>query len=254
MEAAMAEALDWTDTRKDWRGAFAAMRKLLADPKDTVQVFRVMQALNRGTAARNYVKLLATTEGGRIAYRRVELVEKLTDRTWLSQFEAGTVGAAYRAFLDRTGFSADGLADVSKQVARARDEEHPFSWFGRRERDIHDVSHVLTGYRADEPLGELCLVAYTYAQNRGLGWGFIALMGTLKSLTQPFGRDVRRAVREGYRHGKQASWLHGEDIEKLFAEPIDAARARMNIARPVAYEAVQQKVSASTSSWLAATA
>lgn len=250
----MAETFYWNDTRKDWRGAFSAMRKLLADPKDTVQVFRVMQALNRGTASRNYQKLLATTEGGRIAYNRVELVEKLTNREWLSQFGAGTVGAAYRAFLDRTGFSADGLADVSKQVSRVRDEEHPFAWFGRRERDIHDVSHVLTGYRADEPLGELCLVAYTYAQNGGMGWGFIGLMGTLKSLTQPFGRDVRRAVLEGYRHGKQAAWLHGEDIEKLFAEPIDAARTRMNIARPVAYEAVQQKVNASTSSWLAAAA
>ena len=163
----MAEPMDWNDTRKDWRGAFVAIRKLLADPKDTVQVFRVMQGLNRGTAARNYQRLLKTPEGGRIAYRRVELVSRLTDRAWLSQFAAGTVGAAYRAFLDRTGFSADGLADVSKQVSRIRDEEHPFAWFGRRERDIHDVSHVLTGYRADDPLGELCLVAYTYAQNTG---------------------------------------------------------------------------------------
>ncbi len=247
----MAEPMDWNDTRKDWRGAFVAIRKLLADPKDTVQVFRVMQGLNRGTAARNYQRLLKTPEGGRIAYRRVELVSRLTDRAWLSQFAAGTVGAAYRAFLDRTGFSADGLADVSKQVSRIRDEEHPFAWFGRRERDIHDVSHVLTGYRADDPLGELCLVAYTYAQNTGLGWGFIALMGTLKSLTQPHGRDVRHAVWEGYRHGKQAAWLHGEDIEKLFAEPLEAARARMNIARPVAYERAQESVSAEPSSWLA---
>ncbi|HEY4124402.1 MAG TPA: Coq4 family protein [Rhizomicrobium sp.] len=248
----MAEALDWNDTRKDWRGAFIAIRKLLADPADTVQVFRVMQGLNRGTAARNYQRLLKTQSGGQIAYTRVELVSRLTDRAWLSQFASGTVGAAYRAFLDRTGFSADGLADISKQVSRIRDEEHPFAWFGRRERDIHDVSHVLTGYRADDPLGELCLVAYTYAQNTGLGWGFIALMGTLKSLTQPHGRVVRRAVWEGYRHGKQAAWLHGEDIEALFAEPLEAARARMNIARPIAYERAQESVSTGASSWLAA--
>ena len=76
-------------------------------------------------------------------------------------------------------------------------------------------------------------------------------MGTLKSLTQPHGRDVRHAVWEGYRHGKQAAWLHGEDIEKLFAEPLEAARARMNIARPVAYERAQESVSAERSSWLA---
>jgi ubiquinone biosynthesis protein COQ4 len=240
--------------KKDWAGAFGAMRKLLADPSDTVQVFKIMTSLNAGTAMRNYHRLLQTAEGGRLAYQRVELVEKLTDRAWLSQFAPGTVGAAYRAFLERTGFSADGLADVSKQVDHNHPEEHPYAWFGRRERDIHDIWHTLTGYRADDPLGELCLVAFSYAQSKGLGWGFIAVSGALKSLTETHGTDVLKAVREGYRHGKAASWLHAEDIEKLFAEPLDAARARLNIARPVLYERAQEKLNAaaaSGSSWLA---
>jgi ubiquinone biosynthesis protein COQ4 len=251
MEAAMAQAVDWNDTAKDWRGAFAAIRKLMVDPKDTVQVFRVMQALNRGTAARNYQRLLHLPNGGRIAYNRVELVDKLTDRAWLAQFGPGTVGAAYRAFLDRTGFSADGLADVSKQVSRIRDEEHPYAWFSRRERDIHDVSHVLTGYRADDPLGELCLVAFSFAQNRGLGWAFIAVVGALRSLPEPHGRDVVRAVWEGYRHGHRAQWLHKEDVAALFAEPLAVARARLGILPPVAYERAQRNVRTAASSWLA---
>jgi ubiquinone biosynthesis protein COQ4 len=241
--------------KKDWVGAFRAVRILLADPADTVQVFRIMHALNAGTAARNYHRLLQTPEGGRLAYQRLELVNRLTDRTWLSQFAPGTVGAAYRAFLERTGFSANGLADVSMEVHRDHEtEEHPYAWFGRRERDLHDIWHTLTGYRADDPLGELCLVAFSYAQSKGLGWGFIAVMGALKSLTEPYGRDVLRAVREGYRNGKAAKWLHAEDIEALFAEPLDAARVRLNIPRPVAYEAAQAKISAAAatgSSWLA---
>lgn len=248
--AQAATANDWNTTRKDWRTAFTAIRKLFADPADTVQVFRVMHALNQGTSARNYRRLLETPEGARIAYRHVELMGKLTDPQWLLQFAPGTVGAAYRAFLNRTGFSANGLADVSKQVA-PREDEHPYAWLSRRERDIHDILHTLTGYRADEPLGELGLVAYTYAQNTGLGWAFIAAMGTLRSFMDPNGRFVRRAVIEGYRHGKQAAWIHNEDIEKLFAEPLDAARARMKIAQPVAYEAAQAKISASPSSWFA---
>jgi ubiquinone biosynthesis protein COQ4 len=244
------------NTKKDWLGAMRAMRKLLADPTDTVEVFKIMTALNAGTAMRNYHRLLLTPGGGRLAYHRVELVERLTDRTWLSQFAPGTVGAAYRAFLERTGFSADGLAEVSKQVRDNHPEEHPYAWFGRRERDIHDIWHTLTGYRADDPLGELCLVAFSYAQSKGLGWGFIAVSGALKSLTEPHGRDVVRAVREGYRNGRAAKWLHAEDIEQLFAEPLEAARARLNIPRAVAYEAAQEKISASEAaggSWLAAT-
>jgi ubiquinone biosynthesis protein COQ4 len=156
-------AMAITSTRKDWIRALRAVRILLADPSDTVQVFRIMAALNSGTSVRNYHCLLQTPEGGRIAYNRVELVERLTDPAFLAQFAPGTVGAAYRAFLERTGFSADGLADVSKEVEQDREDQHPYAWMGRRERDIHDIWHTLTGYRADDPLGELCLVAFSYA-------------------------------------------------------------------------------------------
>ncbi len=229
--------------RRDWPGAFRAMRKLLGDPNDTHSVFRIMAALNAGTAAKNYRRLLRSAEGGRIAYRRPELIEHLRDRAWLAQFAPGTVGAAYRAFLDKTGYSADGLKAVGDEVHGERLVDHPYAWFGRRERDLHDIWHVLTGYKADDPLGELCLVAFSYAQTGGLGWGFIALSGTLKSLREPGGRLVRRAVWEGYTHGRAASWLHLEDIDTLFAEPLDAARARLNIARPAAYERAQQQFS-----------
>jgi len=247
--AARATTID--NDRKDWTAAFRAMRKLLADPEDTVQVFRVMEALNGGTAQRNYARLLKTPEGGRIAYKREELVAKLTNRAWLAQFGPGTVGAAYRAFLERTGFSADGLEAVSKEVERDRDEEHPHAWFGRRERDLHDIWHVLTGYPAEDPLGELCLVAFSYAQSTGLGWAFIGLAGALKSLTEPHGKYVVRAAWEGYQNGRKAKWLHNEDIDTLFAEPLDAARKRLNIPRPAAFEHAQQMVNAAPDSWLA---
>ncbi|MEI9988752.1 MAG: Coq4 family protein [Rhizomicrobium sp.] len=236
---ATAPALDF-NRRRDWKAAFRAMRLLIADPNDTAQVFKIMQALNAGVTARNYNRLLQTAEGGRIAYARVELVDTFMDPNFLRRFAPGTVGAAYRAFLEKTGFSAAGLKEVGEQVHGAVFLEHPYAWFGRRERDIHDIWHVLTGYQADDPLGELCLVAFSYAQTRGLGWGFIAAMGALKNLREPHGRLVARAVWEGYTHGKQAAWLHGEDIETLFAEPLDAARARLNIAEPVHYRRLKQ--------------
>jgi len=225
--------------RKNWGEAFRAVRVLLADPTDTVQVFRVMRALNGGTSAKNYRRLLQTAEGGRIAYKREELVEKLTNRTHLAQFAPGTVGAAYRAFLEKTGFSADGLEAVSREVERDNDEEHPHAWMGRRERDIHDIWHVLTGYQADDPLGELCLVAFSYAQSKGLGWAFIAMAGYLKSFGEENGAIARAAVREGYAHGRAAKWLHAEDVDTLFAEPLEDARKRLNILPPVEYRRAQ---------------
>lgn len=235
-----ATALSTGTYKRDWRMAFAAVRKLLADPNDTVQVFRIMQSLNGAASKAGYQKLIATPEGGRMAYQRLELCEKLMDRDWLNGFAPGTVGGAYRDFLDRTGYSADGLAEVSNQDRRAEDVAHPFAWFGRRQRDTHDIWHVLTGYQADEPLGELCLVNFSYAQGGGLGWGFIAKMGMLKSLFRKNGAALRRAVREGYARGRKAAWLNYENIETLFAEPLDAARARLKLAEPVRYKAAQQ--------------
>ena len=59
--------------RHDWPRAFKALRRLLADKDDTVQVFEIMRALNGPAAARGYRRLIATREGGRLAYERLEL-------------------------------------------------------------------------------------------------------------------------------------------------------------------------------------
>ena len=231
--------------KRDWRGAFVAVRKLLQNAEDTGQVFRIMRALNADTSHKNYTRLLRSAEGGRIAFAHVELADRFGDRAWVDALPAGSVGAAYRDFLDRTGFSAQGLAEISyAENAEFRDSDHPYAWFGRRERDVHDIWHVLTGYTAEEPLGEACLVAFSYAQTRGLGWAAIGVAAALKSLKITGDTLFAKAVLEGYRHGKRAAWLHGEDYETLLTEPLEAARRRLNIAEPLAYHRAQASLKA----------
>lgn len=230
-----------TTGRRDWRTAFSAIRKLLANGDDTAQVFIIMRALNVGNAPINYARLIATGEGGRIAYERAELAQLFSNRAYVDQFAPGTVGAAYRDFLDATGYSADGLAEVSK-VIREDEQIHPYAWFGRRVRDTHDIWHVLTGYKADESLGEAALVAFSYAQVGGLGWAFIAAAAALKSLKVTRGTLFARAVWEGYRNGRKAAWLSGEEYQKLLHEPLDAARVRLGIAEPVLYRKAQREL------------
>jgi ubiquinone biosynthesis protein COQ4 len=232
--------------RRQWGVALAALRRLLANGDDTEQVFRIMRALNGDVTQRNYRKLLTMPAGGPIAYRRVELSERLSDRAWVGSFPRGSVGAAYRDFIDATGYSAKGLVDVSMDAIgdQGMELEHPYAWMGRRERDIHDIWHVLTGYKADEHLGEACLVAFSYAQTSGLGWGLIALGAALKSLRVTGKRDFLRAVLEGYRNGKHAGWLHGEDYEVLLTQPLDVVRRRLNIAEPRLYKVAQASLAA----------
>ena len=233
-----------TVTRRDWKSAWIALRKLLHDGNDTVQVFRIMRALNAGNGALNYHRLLDTPGGGRIAFRRTELAQLFSDPDYVASFRPGTVGAAYRDFLSRTGYTAMGLAEVSQADNVPHDAEHPYAWFGRRERDIHDIWHVLTGYQADEPLGEACLVAFSYAQTRGLGWAAIALGASLKARRVTGSWMFARAVIEGYRNGKRATWLSGQDYEQLMHEPIDSVRRRLGIPDPVRYRETQAALAA----------
>jgi ubiquinone biosynthesis protein COQ4 len=239
-----------TSGRRDWRTAFDAIRKLMANGDDTTQVFRIMRALNVGNGPMNYARLLGTPEGGRLAYERTELAARFSDPAFVAQFAPGTVGAAYRHFLESTGYSADGLVEVSRVVPSEDDIVHPYAWFGRRVRDTHDIWHVLTGYKADESMGEAALVAFSYAQVGGLGWAFIGGAAALKSLRVTHGTLFAKAVWEGYRHGRKAKWISGEDYERLLAEPIDEARARLNIATPVAYLTAQRELGAELASYL----
>jgi ubiquinone biosynthesis protein COQ4 len=220
----------------DWIHAIRSLRRLLADKEDTTQVFEIMRALNGTATARGYLKLLETAQGGRIAYERTELARLLMDDAWLDSLPTGSVGAVYREFVRAERLSAEGLAEISRTGAPAIEEAHPYAWFGRRTRDVHDIWHILSGYGRDA-LGEACLVAFSYAQTRGLGWALIAVGAALRSRKGPK-QPYRKAIWQGYQRGKAAKWLLGEDYERLLAEPLDAARRRLNITPATIYDSV----------------
>ena len=220
----------------DWAHAARAMRRLLADKEDTAQVFEIMRALNGASTAKGYHRLLTTRDGGRIAYERVEFAARLMDDAWLDSLPDGSVGAHYRGFVRAERLSAQGLIEVSRVGESQIDEPHPYAWFGRRTRDVHDLWHILSGYGRD-PLGEACLVAVSYAQTRGLGWAFIATIAALRSRKAKAYPYVR-AIWEGYRRGRAAQWLLAEDYERLMAEPLESARRRLGVTPPVTYDSI----------------
>ncbi len=226
----------WGAPRKDWLHAVRSLRRLLANKEDTRQVFEIMRTLNGKATARNYVRLLDTAEGGRMAFDRLELSQRLMDDAWLDTMPAGSVGAAYRDFTRSQNLSAHGLVEISREGVNTIDDPHPYAWFGRRVRDVHDIWHVLTGYGRDS-LGEGSLVWFSYAQTRGKGWALIG-MGAIWRATQHKGHPYVRALLEGYRRGKRAAWLLGEDYERLLREPLESARRRLNIGPASLYDAV----------------
>ena len=134
-------------------------------------------------------------------------------------------------------------AGIEGKVAPLVDAQHPVIWYSRRIRDIHDVWHVLTGYGTDA-LGEACVVAFSYAQTRNLGFAFIGWGAAREIQREARSVPARRAVWQAWRNGRAARWLPGLDYEALFEQPLETVRARLNIRPASIYEAVPAEVRA----------
>jgi ubiquinone biosynthesis protein COQ4 len=247
---AAAQAVDMNEGRNEGRAitrntyqlqplrAWRALRRLIADKEDTTQVFELIAALSGNSITKGYARLIGTEQGGRIAYEHDEFAARLSDKAWLASFGPGTVGAAYRDFVAPRGLTAEGLADESRAVNGSNiDAQHPLAWYGRRLRDIHDVWHVLTGYGTDA-VGEACLVAFSFEQTRSLGFRVIAYAAGNETRKLGSDQPYWAAIREGFRNGKNAAWLPAVDYPSLFAESLDKARERLNIAQPVIYQSI----------------
>src|SRR5690606_20139001 len=104
----------------------------------------------------------------------------------------------------------------------------------RRLRNTHDLWHAVTGYRGDL-LGEVALLAFTFAQTRHPGIGFLTGIGLALG-----DGDARRLIAGGYRRGRAAVWLAPIDWEKLLPLPLAEARRRLRVEPAPAYEQVRE--------------
>ncbi len=224
--------------RRDWSRALQAIRALIVDKENTAEVFALFRALNGNSSFHGYTRLLETDEGGRLAYERVELCKRLEDPEWTKTFPPGSVGDAYLNYLCAHQFTPQALEEESHKGLSEEewDPKHPYAWYERRIRDVHDIWHVLLGYDRDH-LGEICLLAFAYQEAHGLGRGFLVFAAWLRA-HGPAAGQARKSIAEATRRGKRAAWLPGLDYEKLLMEPLDQARRRVGLTTPVEYEKV----------------
>jgi len=217
------------DTRRHPIAAYRAMRNLLRDREDTRQVFLLIDALRGKTTLRQLARFRAT-EFGRIALaERRRLFDRLEDRAALKALPAGALGRAYHEFMAAEDLSAEGLVKAST-IPHSTDDS---IWFRERNREMHDLLHVVTGYGRD-PLGEACLVAFSYAQTGQLGFAVIAMFaGRRISRARP-SQPIWRAIWEGYRRGRRARWLIGADWETLLSQSVETIREQFRV-KPARY-------------------
>ena len=216
--------------------ALRAMRSLLRDREDTDQVFLLIDALRGKTTLRQFARFRQTETGRAVLRERRRLLDRLNDRASLAALPAGALGRAYYDFMASERLSAEGLVEASK-VSMAALPADGVTLFRERSREMHDLLHVVTGYGRD-PLGEACLVAFSYAQTRLKGFAMIAAFAARRIAKSRPEQPVRRAVFEGYRHGRSADWLWGADWEGLLAQSVEAIRAQFAVKPPTCYQRI----------------
>jgi ubiquinone biosynthesis protein COQ4 len=210
-----------------------AMRafRMLQATGDTRQVFVILRAM-RGKALINTFRRFAQSAlGKKVLAERRDLLPALADREGLRNLPQDSLGRAYLAFMEQEQLSAQGLVQASESW---EDDPMPpdIDLFRARMRELHDVSHVVTGYGRD-PLGELCLLAFTYRQFGNLGRLLIVAMAW-SQIPKP----GRAAVFEAWRNGKSCAWLGDRDWEALLARPLDEVRRELSLTLPRRYPPV----------------
>ena len=213
--------------------ALRSIRVLLRNPDDTRQVFVILRAMRGRSAVKMLRRFQAGATGAAILRERRPLLPVLQDHQALAGLPDGSLGRFYLAFMMEQALSAEGL--VAPSQIDSDDVSSPeMVLLLERLRDMHDLTHVLTGYGRD-PLGELCLLAFMYAQNHNLGQAMIVLMGVARTMQMPGGKAMIRAIFQAWRDGGKAHWLGAQDWEALLARPLDAVRHDLSVSTPTRY-------------------
>ncbi len=210
--------------------------KLVEDKEDTEQVFHIIEATKGRRSLAQARDFIRSPDGQRFLVDGADIPAMLDDHVRWADCGPNTVAAHYIAFMKREGLSAAGLVAESHRWAPPeslpRDQTQ---WYFDRQRDTHDLFHVLTGYGRDA-LGEVSLLGFSYEQNHNTGILFIAYAGA-RQIKKVSGTSapIFAAIREGRRLGRVAAKISHQDIAALMAEDIGAARARLNIGQPDVY-------------------
>jgi ubiquinone biosynthesis protein COQ4 len=178
---------------------------------------------------------MADPTGARILEEGRSIVSVLDDRARLRALAPGTLGHEYARFMDAEHISAGGLEEASLAIKTDFYDERA-QCLSDRLRDTHDLWHVVTGYGRDL-VGEGALLAFTYAQTRNRGIGFIVLIGMLK-FWQGGHPEVVGVMREGKHRGRRAAFLPAVDWEAMLPRPLDEVRRELRIEPLTAYEAI----------------
>jgi len=223
--------------------ALASVVKLVLNKEDTRLVFETIHALSGRSGHRLFARFVGTPYGRRVVEEGVKIEEILSDRDWLRSLPEGSLGRAYLDFMESENLTAEGVVGAAEEAGVDSTCETQFEAYRRvmlHLEVVHDVWHVLTGYGRDA-LGEISVLAFSYAQTGNRGVWLIVRVGALAAKLERPDLPIFKAVREAVTRGRNAAWLAGQDIAALAPLPLEEVRTRLNVNSGDVYQGIPLK-------------
>jgi ubiquinone biosynthesis protein COQ4 len=210
-----------------WGRVLPALRAIRENPQDTERAFEMFEVVGGRGDDGLFRRFALTEEGQELLAERPVLLDRLIDRAALASMPEGSLGRAYLAFALENGFAADGLLKTRDEAFDGLDDDigPERQWFFDRLTLSHDLWHVVSGYGTDE-MGELALLAFSHAQ--GLNGRVVSMFAVLGAMMG--GLSVQRYMAQAHRRGRRSACLVVQRWEQLLPLPLEAVRARLNIA------------------------
>ncbi len=224
--------------------ALRHFRRLVANKESTEEVFHIFQSLPRKSFLDEVARFTSSEAGKKLMVSEPHLPTLLDDHARLRTMPKGSVAHAYCDFMEREGLTAAGLVEEYNRFQPRRFPDL-LEYYISRNRDTHDMLHILTGYGRDS-LGEACVLAFTYGQNPAPGHLFIAYLAGLeiKKQSRRSRAKIFAAINQARRHGRGAPRVAEQPIEELLARDLEEVRRAWNIGAPTAYTAAHDAMRA----------
>jgi ubiquinone biosynthesis protein COQ4 len=204
-----------------WARGLHLLAEIVANPDQTEHVLAFLSLVNAGASRGQAERFFRDARGRALYDEQCKIDSHTVDLAALAALPEGTLGHAYARFLTSHGLTPDIFDEAPEGITDPK-----LAYVMQRLRQTHDLWHVVTGCETD-PLGEVALQAFTYAQVRAPGNALLALAGTLKSMRRSPG--IVRDIVGFYRLGARAGRLPTFRWEDHWATPLPVVRAMLGL-------------------------
>ena len=165
-----------------WNGirlkeARSALQKLMENPEQTERVFEITQAMGGKQPLRLLRRIRRTPAGERLPREQPIFNDSTVDLDPLATLPEGSCGHEFTPWMRHHGFTPG----LMERESTASDPD--LADLGKRLMQVHDFWHVLTGYDRD-PISELGVLAFPFAQSGSYGIRFILAMVVWRSIRE----------------------------------------------------------------------